>query len=389
MTFPFPDWQGVGDHPELARMRREDPVPLVPIASGGTAYLATRYPDVRRVLMDPVFSRAAAAARQDAAVLTQLSRLPPVLMNLDPPDHTRIRKLVARAFSAGAVENLRPAATRIAADLVDDLIKAGPPADFLHDFARPFPARVICALLGVSDVDRHRLRSLMDITLATTDRAEVGAAFGEIMGLIADLVATKRESPADDLVSSLIAVRDAGDQLSEPELLYTVLNLCTGGYEPVAGALSNSLLALSPAQLDRLTGDLSLLPGALEELLRYVPVFCSAKERVALEDVELSGVHIPAGSTVIPVTPSANHDAAHIPDPGHVDLTRTSPHLAFGHGVHRCVAIPLAMMELEIAYTTLLTRLPGLRPTCSVADLVWKTGLVTVGPTSLPITWRS
>jgi cytochrome P450 len=369
----------------------DEPVSMVRLASGGTAYLVARYDDVRRVYTDPVFSRAA-AQRPESPVLTQSSRIPHVLLNMDPPQHTRVRRLIVRAFTTGAVERMRARTQEITDELVDGMIAAGPPVDFVHSFATALPALVVSELLGVPGEDRDTVREWLDITLSISAYSveTVQATLGKLFEYLTGLVAAKRGAPAEDLVSGLIAAHDHDDSLSEAELVYTIFILIAGGYETTAGLLTNSLLVLQrhPDQLALLRQRPELISTAIEELLRFVPMARSTLERITMSDTELSGVPIPAGSAVIPLTYSANRDSALLDDPDRLDVTRPpSPHISFGHGVHRCIGAPLALLELSTAYATLFRRLPGLRPAVPESELEWKSGMLTVGPVALPVTW--
>jgi cytochrome P450 len=251
---------------------------------------------------------------------------------------------------------------------------------------------VVSELLGVPSEDREQLREWLDINVSISKHTpeELQAVRGHLMGYLQDLVAAKRVSPADDLISGLIAAREENEQLSERELLYTAFILISGGYETTAGLLTNSILTLHhhPDQLALMRDKPELLPGALEELLRYVPIAWCTVERLTLADVELGGVPVPAGSTVVPLHYSANRDEAFIDEPDRFDVSRPpSQHMSFGYGVHRCIGAPLARLELQTAYSTLFRRLPQLRPAQPESTLEWKTGVLTVGPTALPVTW--
>jgi cytochrome P450 len=342
-----------------------------------------------------VFSRAA-LARPESAVLYEMARMPDLFLNMDPPEHTRIRRLVARAFTTRAVDRLRPAVQGTADALVDAMLAQGPPADFVAAFAAPLPALLASELLGVPDADRDQLRAWLDgfapsdSVTPETLAATVEAVTAYLSRLVASRRAAPADDPADDVVSALVAAQEAGADISEPEILHTILLLVAGGYETTAALLTNSIVILQryPDQLALLLDKPELVPDAVEELLRYVPIVWSALERVALEDVVLSGVRVPAGASVIPVTYAANRDPALAGDAERLDLTRPQlPHLAFGYGVHHCLGAPLARLELQVAFTTLLTRLPQLRPTEPEATLTWKTGLLVVGPSALPVVW--
>ena len=388
--FPFEDMTGLDAAAEYARMRREDPVPMVELAMGGQAYLATRYEDVKRVFGDHVFSREA-ARRPESAVLSPVSRIPYSLLNMDPPEHTRIRRLVASAFTARAVEQLRPRIQQIADELVDAMLAQGPPAEFVADFATPLPALVISELLGVPAADRGKLQAWLDVFVSSSvPRAEFAATIEAFMAYLTQLAASRRTAPADDLISALVTGPDDEAAFSEPELLYTVLFLIGGGYETTAALLTNSIVLLQryPDQLALLRDKPELIPEAVEELLRYVPIFWCGLERVALEDVELSGVRVPAGASVVPMIYAANGDPALAEDPERLDLTRSQlPHLTFGYGPHHCVGAPLGRLELQIAFATLLRRLPQLRPAGPEDTLDWKKAALIVGPSALPVVW--
>src|SRR5215475_2541696 len=389
--FPFENMTGLDTPAEYARIRRDDPLPMVELAAGGRAYLATRYEDVKRVFGDPVFSREA-TRRPESAVLSLGSRVPYSMLNMDPPEHSRIRRLLAPAFTTRAIERLRPRIQQIADELVDAMLAQGPPAEFVTAFAAPLPALVASELLGVPDADRDQLRAWLD-GFAPSDSVtpEAFAATVEaVTAYLSRLAASRRAAPADDVVSALVTAQQEGADISDPEVLHTTLLLIAGGYETTSTLLTNSIVILHryPDQLALLRDKPELVPDAVEELLRYVPIVWSALERVALEDVELSGVRVPAGASVIPVIYAANRDPALAGDAEHLDLTRPQlPHLAFGYGVHHCLGAPLARVELQVAFTTLLERLPQLRPTEPEATLKWKTGLLVVGPSALPVVW--
>lgn len=390
-VFPFNTPPELDTDPHQAHLRRSDPVPLVRLAPGGVVRLVSRYADVKRVYSDPVFSRVA-ATKPGMPSLRPARRNPNLLISMDPPEHTRVRKLVARAFTRRGVERMRPRVQQIADELIDAMMTMGPPADFIDAFAAPLPAFVISDLVGAPSADHRRLREWMDVTLSITARSqeEVRAAGERMAGYLGELIAAKRADPGDDLLSALIEVHDEDDdRLSEPELLFTTHIMLIAGYETTAGLLANSLLTLHrhPDQLALLRDKPELIPNAVEEILRYVPLAQGSLERTATEDVELSGVRVPAGMTVIPLQYSANRDEALTADPDRFDLTRAPlPHLAFGHGIHYCLGAQLARLELCTAYATLLRRLPELRPVAP-ESVAWKAGMITRGPLALPVTW--
>lgn len=390
-VFPFDIEPALDVVPEFERLRAEEPVCRVRLSTGGEAYLVARYEDVRRVYADPVFSRAA-LVHPDQPVLLPGNKLPDVMLNTDPPEHTRLRRLVTRAFTARAVDRLRPRVEEITARLVDDLLAAGPPADLVAGFALPLPAALIAELMGIPPQDVARLQHWLEHILSVSAHTpeETQRAVGELTGYLVELVAARREQPGDDLTSALIQARDEGDALSEPELIFMLHLLLAGGYETTSTFLPDALVTLfrHRDQWDRLTADPGLVPTAVEELLRYVPITRSGLERVATQDVELSGVVVPAGSTVLPLVNAAHFDPGYVQDPQRLDVARPpGAHLGFGHGIHHCVGASLGRLELVTALTALVTRLPGLRLAGPEADLAWKAGLITRGPVRLPVTW--
>ncbi|HET8657789.1 MAG TPA: cytochrome P450 [Micromonosporaceae bacterium] len=390
-VFPFDTPPELDTEPEYAQLRRENPVPRVRLAPGGEAYLASRYEDVKRVLSDPVFSRAA-TSDPGVAVLRPVSRNPYLMLSLDAPEHTRVRRLVARAFTARSVELLRPRVEQIVDELIDTMVARPRPVDFVTAFAFPLPAMVISEMMGVAVADVERLRSWLDIVISVTAHTpdEIRTAGGQMYAYLEQLVAIKRANPGDDLLTRMIQARDEEDRLSEPELVNNAYLLLIGGYETTAGLLTNSLVTLHrhPEQLAMLREKPELVPNAVEEMLRYVRIVKSLLERVAARDVQLSGVTVPAGSTVIPLSYSANRDEALVDDPDRFDITRSpSPHLGFGSGLHFCIGAPLARLELRAAFEGLLRRLPDLRPAVDVSEIEWKQGLMTRGPVALPVTW--
>jgi cytochrome P450 len=392
-VFPFPGSYGLDVVIDFPGRSPDNPVPAVRLAPGGRAFLVTRYDDAKRVFGDhEVFSRSA-LGRPESVVLYETCRIPELFLNMDPPEHTRIRRLVARAFTVRAVERLRPVVQQITDELVDAMLAQGPPVDFVAAFAEPLPALVVSELLGVPREVRKDLSEWIDVTLSYSRHTpeEVTQAHGWLGDYLKKLIASRRDAPGDDLVSGLITVYDESEPLTEQELLYTIHILIAGGYETVACLLASSILVLHnhPDQLALLREKPELLPGAIEEILRYVPISWAGLERVALSDVELSGVVVPAGSTVIPMMYSANRDEALNDQPDRFDITRESvSHLSFGHGAHHCVGAPLARLELNIAYQALFSRLPELRPVESdPAALRWKTGMSIVGLDQLYVTW--
>jgi cytochrome P450 len=291
------------------------------------------------------------------------------LLEMEPPDHTRLRRLISAAFARGHVERLRPWVQQYAGELADGLVErsaGSEPVDVLSGMAEELPVGVIAELLGVPDGDRPLLRPWSNAivkmyeygrTAELEDAAERAAA--EFVAYLRDLTAERRGSPGDDLLSHLVSVRDTeGDRLTEDELVTTCILLLNAGHEATVNVSGNGLLALltHPDQLARLRGDLSLLPTAIEELMRFdspLQLF----ERTATDDVAIGGVTVPAGQKVAALLGSANHDPAVFADPETLDVGRTdNPHISFGAGIHFCIGAPLARVELQASFEALLTR---------------------------------
>jgi cytochrome P450 len=390
-AYPFSEPEKLDIEPLFARLRTEEPLSRVTLPYGEPAWLATRYEDVKTVLGDPRFSRAAASGRDEPRLRPHLTP-PGNILALDPPEHSRLRRLVMKAFTVRRIEALRARAQEIADELVDAMLAQGPPADLVEGFALPLPVTVICELLGVPFEDRGDFRVWSDAFLSTTKFTpdEVRAAHTSMREYMAGLIAQRRETPHEDLLGALVAARDSGDRLSEEELLSLAETLLVAGHETTASQIPNFVYVLltHPDQLALLRAEPGLIPKAVEELMRYVPLGIGAGiARYALEDVELGGVTVKAGEPVLPALASANRDDSVYTDPGELDLRRAeATHIGFGHGAHHCLGAPLARMELQVALETVLGRLPGLRP-ADEDGIGWKAGLSTRGPLRLPVSW--
>ena len=371
----------------FARMREEGPVTLVTMPWGARAWLVTRYADVRAALADPRLYKdwAGKLTPPDWVPDEVTGYLNMHLLNADPPDHTRLRKLVSKGFTARRVAGLRPRVEAITRSLLDEtearaaVLKetvGEDTVDLIEAFAFPLPVTVICELLGVPAEDREQFRAWSNAIVA--DNAGPGAfrAAGTAMfHYFTNLVAAKRAHPADDMVSALIEARDSGDSLNERELIAMLFLLLVAGHETTTNLIASGTLALllNPAEMARLRADASLLPGAVEELLRYVNPLNHATDRFTLEPVEIGGVTIPAREWVLCVTTSANMDPDRFPDAGRLDVSRDAGgHVAFGHGIHFCLGAPRACLEAEIAFGALLSRFPSLSLAADPATLRWR-----------------
>ncbi|GID97060.1 cytochrome P450 [Amorphoplanes digitatis] len=390
--YPFSDPDRLNLDPLYARLRRQEPVTRVRLPFGEEAWLATRYADVRTVLGDPRFSRAASVGRDEPR--TTPYQIDSGILAMDPPDHSRLRRLVAKAFTARRVELLRPDTTEIADELVDAMLAAGPPADLVEAFSTPLPVRVICRLLGVPVADQGLFRTWSEAIVSTTSLPpeRVVEYLANLHAYMAGLVAERRREPADDLIGALVRARDTGDdRLSEQEMVELAAGLLAAGHETTVTQISNFVYVLltNPEQLALLRARPELVPAAVEELLRYVPLGAAAAfARYATEDLALGGVRIRAGDPVICALPSANRDGEVFEDPDALDITRgANPHIGFGHGVHHCIGAQLARMELQVALRTLLHRAPALALAVDEKELEWKSGLLVRGLRALPVTW--
>jgi cytochrome P450 len=390
--YPFSQSDRLDVDPLFAVLRKEEPLCRVQLPYGEPAWLASRYADVRTVLGDARFSRAAATGRDQPRVRAHAGP-PGNIMSLDPPEHSRLRRLVMNAFTMRRVEALRPRAQEIADDLVDRMIAGGKPAELVEGFALPLPITVICELLGVPVEDRHEFRVWSDAFLSTTKFApqELVENIGRLRAYMTGLITERRRESRDDLISALVLARDRDDRLSEDELLSMAEAILVAGHETTASQIPNFVYVLlhNPARLAELRANPDLVPKAVEELMRFVPLGTGGSTaRYALEDVSLGGVTVRAGEPVVVALNSANRDETVFPDPDTVDFARSgSPHVGFGHGAHHCLGAPLARMELQVALRTLLTRLPGLRIAGTDEDVRWKSGLATRAPEHFPVTW--
>ncbi|MFJ4184482.1 cytochrome P450 [Kitasatospora sp. NPDC089509] len=380
-------------------LRAEAPVHRVVGPDGLPVWLVTRYPDVRQALADP---RLALDRTHAAPGNYRGFALPPALdanlLNMDPPDHTRIRRLVARAFTPRRVAALRAPIERVAEQLLDAVEPSGR-ADLLASYAAPLPITVICDLLGVPEEDRLDFRAWTD-TLITPDPArpeQARDAVKAMLGFFTGLIARKRAEPADDLLSDLIAARDeegdlgsegTGDRLSEDELTSLAFLILFAGYENTVHLIANAVLALltHPEQLAALRAEPELIEGAVEEFARFDGPAPLAIRRFPREPVTIGGVTVPAGETVLLALASANRDPDQFTDPDRLDLRRReNGHLALGHGIHYCLGAPLARMETALAITALLRRFPDLALDVPVERLRHRPTMRARGLLELPV----
>lgn len=394
------DYDRDNPFPLFAAVRQMGTVHAVTLADGHEAWLVVGYDEARTALNDPRLSKDMHAALATGSGVVAEGLPGPSfarhMLSVDPPDHSRLRRLVSAAFTPRRVEALRPRVQAVVDDLLDAVAAAGPHAqvDLVRAFAFPLPFTVICELLGVPQGDRADLGRGLTAMLVPTSTPEEYARAKEasdaVVAMLEALVDNKQAAPGDDLVSGLITARDGDERLSTQELLSTIFQLIVAGHDTTASLIGNGVVALllHPEQLDRLRSDPSKLAVAVEELLRYDAPVPHSTFRYAVAPVEIGGVTIPAGAQVIISLAAANRDLALYTDPDALDLDRAeSRHLAFGHGIHFCLGAPLARMEGQIALGSLLHRFPTLRLAVPVEDLHWGhgDGLVLRGLSELPV----
>ncbi|HKS49003.1 MAG TPA: cytochrome P450 [Amycolatopsis sp.] len=382
-------------HAVYRQLRKEAPVRQAVMPRGLRVWLVTRYADARAVLADPRLSKDSNRARELFRTHVTATETPDTAMqamsghmlNSDPPDHTRLRKLVNKAFTARTVARLRPRIEQITADLLDGVAAAGK-VDLLESFAFPLPITVICELLGVPREDREKFRSWTNTMVSASTYEDVARDAGAMAQYLTALVGQKRQVPTEDLLSDLVHVSEEGDSLSDAELLPMAFLLLVAGHETTVNLIGNSVLSLlnHPDQLAKLRADPSLLPNAIEEVLRFDGPVNIATLRFTTEPVRVGEVEIPAGQFVMASLMAANRDGDRFPDADRLDITRQpGGHLAFGHGIHYCVGAPLARLEAEVALDGLLRRFDTLALDGEPIALRWRDSTLVRGLATLPI----
>ncbi|MFF1422371.1 cytochrome P450 [Streptomyces sp. NPDC058280] len=380
-------------YPYYAKLREAGPVHQVRTADGNRFWLVVGYEEGRAALADPRLIKSLAAVGYESA---DEAIMGPHVLTLDPPDHTRLRKLVAPEFTARRVEHLRPRIQRITDDLLDAMVPAGH-GDLVDALAFPLPITVISELLGVPHADRDTFRAWTNEIVAPTTPTGPRDCTIELCAYLDSLIEDKRASrPADDLLSTLLRTRaEDGDRLSAAELRAWAYVLLIAGHETTVNLISNAVRSLlsHPAQLAALRADFSLLDGAIEETLRYEGPVETSTVRFTKEPVPYGDTVIPARETVLIGLASADRDPARFPDPDTFDIRRSTTegrghgHLAFGHGIHFCIGAPLARLEGRIALRTLLERCPELALDPAAGPYDWLPGLLIRGVRRLPVRW--
>ncbi|WP_369386653.1 cytochrome P450 [Streptomyces sp. CG1] len=383
---------------EYERLREQEPVSRLAFPDGKIGWLLTRHEDVRAVLADDRFSsdrmRASSPVRRTAIRPEDRKARAGMLISLDPPEHTRYRRLLTRYFTVRRMRALAPRIEQIVADRLDAMESGGPPADLVRAFALPIPSLVICELLGVPYTDRGMFQGWTStlLRLDVTDD-EAFAARDALQDYMLDLVAAKRAHHDDALLSRLIAGEDQNGSdiaLSDEELAGIGRLLLVAGHETTANMLALGTYALlcHPGQLKVLREDPASVDRAIEELLRYLTIVQFGPVRVAREDVEIAGRTIRAGETVVASLSAANRDPEHFPRPADLDLARElNQHVAFGHGIHQCLGQQLARTEMRVAFPALFRRFPTLRLAVEPKRVPMRHDMFVYGVHELPLTW--
>jgi cytochrome P450 PksS len=385
-------------HDVYAEMRRVDPVHLAygPV-TGNPFWFLTRYDDCVALLKDPRFgkdmfkslppdvSKRYGEPPADDDPMAAVNRH---MLNLDPPDHTRLRSLVHKAFTPRMIDNLLPRIESITESLLDE-IESGPSEfDLIESFGYPLPITVIAEMLGVRAEDRDSFRRWTRILLFGNDQEQAQIAAMEFVMYIHGLIEARQTHPEDDLMTALIQAEEAGDKLDHQELLSMIFLLLVAGHETTVNLIGNGTLALlrHRDQFDKLRDNPELIRSAIEEMLRYDGPVETTTLRVASDDIELHGRHIQQGDGIMAALLAANRDPAQFPDPDRFDIEREpNRHIAFGNGIHYCLGAPLARMEGAIAINALLRRVPTLELAVEPDALEWNPSLLLHGLAALPV----
>ena len=396
-VFPFPDSSYRGPDPRFTRLRMEQPVARVHTHGGVDAWLVTRYEDVFALSADTRLSRAAACGPGAPKVGGAMTSTPEMIISMDTHEHSRVRRLLAKAFAPRRIEQMRPRVQRVVDELLDSARTHGSPIDLVEYFTVPMPLAVIGGLLGVPARDLREFEKWAREFATVNDRAggeQSTQGLAKLNEYIVGLIADKRVNPGDDMLSWLISTRDNEDRLSERELVTYGFTLLGAGFDTVACQLANSILALVERHRDQwlwLVEDPGRIPGAVDELLRHVNLFgtdTTGFPRVALAEIAVGDVVIRPGEVVLLSLSSANRDETVFPDPDRLDLSREPKgHLSFGHGIHYCPGEYLARIELELALAGLVRRFPDLRLAVSESELPWHPGEINHTLLAMPVTW--
>lgn len=377
--------------PEYARLRAERPVQKVTTPAGDTAWLVSRYADVRALLADTERFSAEVMNPGYPRYLFPVDPQPGAFVTVDPPDHTRYRRMIMSMFTKKKAEEVRPSAQQLVDERIDAILKMPQPVDLVTHFARPIPLTVVCELLGVPYKDRMAFgRWINTLVETTSSQAHRNAAAGALFGYLTKLVAQKEKEPTDDVLGRLVSNQMAAGELKREEAVVIGMMLLSAGYDTTASSIALSILTLleHPEQLAKLRENPDLIVGAVEELLRHQNVMQCGVGRVAKVDLEIAGQPIRAGEGIIALLSSADRDESVYADADTLDITRKdSTPLAFGHGIHSCIAKFLSRVELQVALLTLITRIPTLALAKPAEELRFRDGAIVYSLRELPVTW--
>jgi cytochrome P450 PksS len=386
--------------PFYAQLRAEAPVfPVtVHMPFKQRAWLVTRYSDVLDVLKDARFAKNPRNAMSPEQ-LKKMPWIPPMfkpleqnMLDLDSPDHTRLRALVHKAFTQRLIEQMRDQIQVLTTELLDAVEPKGG-MDLIADFALPLPLTMIGRILGVPAADNHKFHRWTRTLLSAGPKMNYVVVIPSVLSFmryLKKLIKERRAHPKDDLVTALVQAKDGSDQLSEDEVLAMIFLLLIAGHETTVNLIGSGSLALleHPDQLEKLRNEPEIIKTAIEELVRFVCPLEMATERYAREDITIEGITIPRGELVLAVIGSANRDANYFDNPDSLDITReNNRHLAFGQGAHYCLGSPLARLEGQIAISTLIQRMPNLRLSIAPDQLRWHGGFILRGLEALPVTF--
>jgi cytochrome P450 len=379
--------------PDYTAVREQNGITKVVMWNGATAWVVTRYSDVRMILSDQKRFSADGTREGFIVFAPGVPANDSTFIRMDDPEHARLRRMLAKDFTARRAMEMRPEIQAITDRFIDHMLSCEPPVDLVSEFALPLPSLVISSLLGVPYSDHDFFEGSTRKIMSWKSSGEAaGNAMGELLGYLSELASAKLAEPGDDVLSNLVTNYEVTGELSREDIVKMAMLLLIAGHETSANMISAGIAALltNPDQLAALRSDETLIPNAVEELLRYLSVVHSGLSRITTEDVEIAGELVPAGANLILHLPTANHDDTIFSDPTSLDIARDAKaHLAFGHGVHQCIGRNLAKVEIEVAIGTLLRRLPDLALAVPLEEIPFREDMFVYGVHKLPVTWSS
>ncbi|MFJ8314019.1 MULTISPECIES: cytochrome P450 [unclassified Streptomyces] len=380
--------------PEMYSRLRDEPDSLHPVTlyDGRRAWIVSGHEVARSLLADPRISsdRTRAEFPATSPLFEAIREQPQAFIGMDPPEHDSQRRMLISEFTVKRIKGMRTDIERIVNGFIDDMLAAGPPVDLVSRLSLPVPSLVICRLLGVPYGDHDFFQDASKRLVQATDADGAAAARDELRNYLDSLITQMQTQPGPGLLSTLVTEQLAGGGIDREELISTALLLLVAGHETTASMTSLSVITLleHPEQHAALRADPSLVPGAVEELLRYLAIADFAGGRFATADIEIDGQVIRAGDGVIVTNSIANRDGSVFEDPDTFDVHRSARHhISFGYGVHQCLGQNLARLELEVLITTLFERIPTLRLAVPVEQLTLRPGTTIQGVNELPVTW--